>query len=103
MCFQAENKQSPCISDLSKNRFLTEMNQKDTTRIIQNAKSEVYRFLCIVLLAAIAIIRGIDLHCGCFGGKGTTAWNVALRNTAILAILGTIRLITTRYFPSHKF
>ena len=37
-----------------------------------------------------AIVRGIDIHCGCFGGGGdTNAWTALLRNVVLLAVCAT--------------
>jgi uncharacterized membrane protein YphA (DoxX/SURF4 family) len=41
----------------------------------------------------VALGRGIDIHCGCFGGDGTSGWHVVGRNTIILLAFGLMHLV----------
>ena len=38
-----------------------------------------------VLALSQALVRGIDLDCGCFGGKGPVSWSAVVRDLALLA------------------
>lgn len=40
------------------------------------------------LLTLIAVWRGLDIHCGCFGGEGGSGLSVIVRNSLILVGLG---------------
>jgi putative oxidoreductase len=55
-------------------------------------------FLLIIYtgLTLYALFQGIDIHCGCFGGKGGDAWTVIARNLSFLLIFGIIWLLTLR-------
>ncbi|MFX0210655.1 MAG: MauE/DoxX family redox-associated membrane protein [Candidatus Hodarchaeota archaeon] len=67
-----------------------------------NHKILVGLLVFYTLLSFTAIFRGIDIYCGCFGGKGSSAWHVIFRNISILLILATIKLITTKYSVEQK-
>jgi uncharacterized membrane protein YphA (DoxX/SURF4 family) len=47
----------------------------------------------VVFIGALisAVVRGLDVDCGCFGGKGTTsAWEGLVRNGLLLVVGGSL-------------
>ena len=48
------------------------------------------------LVTGVAVARGIDIRCGCFGGQGGSAWLLIVRNVGILLAYGTVRLLVAR-------
>ena len=52
------------------------------------AAAAVVALLLLVFTAALsqALLRGIDLACGCFGGKESASWGTVGRDLALLAL-----------------
>jgi len=59
-------------------------------------KTLVGLLLGYTFLTIVAVARGIDIRCGCFGGDGSSGINVIVRNSIILLSLMGLRLLTRR-------
>lgn len=66
--------------------------------MLRNANRNILIGLLVgyTLLTLAAVVRGLDIHCGCFGGKGTSGWNVIMRNSIILSVFGLLQLLAYR-------
>ena len=56
--------------------------------------------MLIVFIAATfsAMARGLDIDCGCTGQQGSTnPWEIIIRNTAFLALLGVDMYVQRRW------
>ncbi len=58
--------------------------------------------LAYTVLTMAALVRGIDIHCGCFGGRGESAWHVILRNSIILCSFILVKCISHRLYLKNK-
>lgn len=76
--------------------------------LIAGRLSRASSLVAALLLAAFtaglaqALLRGIDLRCGCFGGQETASWLTVLRDLALLAVaVAVFRRGPGRLLPSR--